>query len=438
MSGLPEGWEFEKIGDLLHVARGGSPRPIKSFITDEPNGLNWIKISDATSGGARIRSTKQKIRPEGLTKTRQVNPGDFLLSNSMSFGKPYITEITGCIHDGWLVLSDAAKVYDTDFLFYCLLSEPVQKQFDEKAAGTTVRNLNSDLVREVDIPLPPLAEQRRIVSKLDQLSARTRAAKDHLVQVQTLATRAKQATLAAIFAEYDGSNTTLADLVLPEAPIRYGVLQPGDHDEHGVPLIRVCDLLGGVVAWDELRRVSPEVDEQYAKARVKDGDVLLSVVGTIGRIALVQGVREQTNIARAISRLRPDTSKVWAEWLSYRLQAPDTQETLNGSAREVARKTLNVSQIKQVEVCVPTLAEQTEIVRRIEDAFARIDRMVAEAAQAADLLERLEAQLLAKAFRGELVPQDPNDEPASVLLARIREARANAPKPKRTRKKTKT
>ena len=90
---LPQGWEWERFGELADIERGGSPRPIKSFLTDDPDGLNWIKIGDTDKGGKYITSTSEKIRREGLTKTRMVYPGDFLLTNSMSFGRPYITQI---------------------------------------------------------------------------------------------------------------------------------------------------------------------------------------------------------------------------------------------------------------------------------------------------------------------------------------------------------
>ena len=95
-----KGWEVKKIGEVCIVERGGSPRPINAFITDDENGVNWIKIGDATEGSRFITSTKEKIIPEGVRKSRMVYKGDFILSNSMSFGRPYIMGVDGCIHDG--------------------------------------------------------------------------------------------------------------------------------------------------------------------------------------------------------------------------------------------------------------------------------------------------------------------------------------------------
>lgn len=165
---LPHGWEWELFGNVCHIERGGSPRPIKSFLTDESDGLNWIKIGDTDIGGKYITSTAEKIRPEGLSKTRQVYPGDFLLTNSMSFGRPYISKIEGCIHDGWLRLSPPSSL-DKDYL-YSLLSSPfIVSSFKKSAAGAVVMNLNADKVRETIVAIPPTAEQHRIVAKVDEL-----------------------------------------------------------------------------------------------------------------------------------------------------------------------------------------------------------------------------------------------------------------------------
>ena len=106
-------WTYKKLGEVVTIERGGSPRPIQDYITTAENGLNWIKIGDAVEGSKYITSTKEKIKPEGLKKTRFVHKGDFILSNSMSFGRPYILAIDGCIHDGWLVLHDENQVFDT-------------------------------------------------------------------------------------------------------------------------------------------------------------------------------------------------------------------------------------------------------------------------------------------------------------------------------------
>lgn len=163
-----EGWDNKPLGSICKIARGGSPRPIQEYLTDAADGVNWIKISDATASGRYIYRTAEKIKPAGVARSRLVREGDFLLSNSMSFGRPYIMRTSGCIHDGWLVLSGYQQVFDQTFLYHVLGSPQVFAQFDRLAAGSTVRNLNIDLASRVVVPVPPLPEQRRIVAILDE------------------------------------------------------------------------------------------------------------------------------------------------------------------------------------------------------------------------------------------------------------------------------
>ena len=155
------------FGEVLEISRGGSPRPIQNYLTTEENGINWIKIGDASKSTKYIYETKQKIKPEGLTKTKRVYPGDFLLSNSMSFGRPYIMRTEGCIHDGWLLLGNVAKHFDEDFLYNFLRSGYIQAQFASLAAGSGVRNLNIDVVSGVEIVLPSISDQKGIAQFLN-------------------------------------------------------------------------------------------------------------------------------------------------------------------------------------------------------------------------------------------------------------------------------
>ncbi len=166
---IPDSWEWVRLGSICEIARGGSPRPIKQYLTDAPDGVNWIKISDSDIGGKYINQTKEKIVPEGVSKSRLVHKGDFLLTNSMSFGRPYILNVDGCIHDGWLVLSGYDGCYEKDFLYYMLSSRFAYYQFCDIVSGAVVKNLNSDKVAAALFPLPPRPEQLRIVKAIENV-----------------------------------------------------------------------------------------------------------------------------------------------------------------------------------------------------------------------------------------------------------------------------
>ena len=166
---IKNAWEQRKFSELVQIERGGSPRPIDDFITDAPNGLNWVKIGDAPTQGNYITKTAEKIRPEGLSKTREVHPGDLILSNSMSFGKPYIMGIDGCIHDGWLLIRNTYGVFDLTFLCHLLGTPQMLSQYRSLAAGSTVNNLNKELVGNTYVTIPSITEQRVLGAYLEQL-----------------------------------------------------------------------------------------------------------------------------------------------------------------------------------------------------------------------------------------------------------------------------
>ena len=184
---MKQGWEIKKLGEVCTIERGGSPRPIQNYITDAEDGINWIKIGDATEGSKYITSTKEKIKPEGMKKSRFVHKGDFILSNSMSFGRPYILAVDGCIHDGWLVIHDNDNRFDKNYLYYYLGSPNIYTEFKRLAVGGVVNNLNSELVRNVKVCIPPLPVQEKIVEELDCLSGIIEKKREQLKELDALA-----------------------------------------------------------------------------------------------------------------------------------------------------------------------------------------------------------------------------------------------------------
>lgn len=167
---IPEDWEVKTLGRCASIARGGSPRPIESYLTTSPEGVNWIKIGDVSPGAKYIEDTEEKILSSGAKHSRKVKPGDLLLSNSMSYGRPYILSLEGCIHDGWLTIADYDDDFYRDYLYYALGSSIVVIQYEGLAAGTGVKNLNKKIVAGVQVPCPrDFHEQEAIASALSDM-----------------------------------------------------------------------------------------------------------------------------------------------------------------------------------------------------------------------------------------------------------------------------
>ncbi len=165
--------EWKKLGEVADIQRGASPRPIANYMTDDENGVPWIKIGDTVPGSKYVDRTEQKVTHEGANKSRILNPGDFIMSNSMSFGRPYILNIRGAIHDGWAAISNFNRSLDADYLYHYLSSDFVKKYWESKINSGSVSNLNADIIKSLPIPIPEIQKQKQIAALLDKFDVLT-------------------------------------------------------------------------------------------------------------------------------------------------------------------------------------------------------------------------------------------------------------------------
>lgn len=180
-------WDEKPLDSFSKIVRGGSPRPIDEYITKDATGLNWLKIGDIDKEAKFVETTEDKVITAALSKTRVVYPGDLILSNSMSFGRPYILKIQTCIHDGWIAVSEIDKSIVRDYLYYFIMTPSCQKYFLNNAAGSGVLNLNADIIKLLPVSYPIKQEEQQKVadclSSIDELiTAQTNkinALKDH-------------------------------------------------------------------------------------------------------------------------------------------------------------------------------------------------------------------------------------------------------------------
>lgn len=195
---LPEGWEWFLLDEITYMTRGSSPRPIVSYFTEEADGVNWIKIGDTKNVKKVIYETRQKITREGAQKSQYVEPGDFILSNSMSYGKPFIMGVDGYIHDGWFLIKMLGGT-DANYFYYLLLSSVVQAQFVELANGAVVQNIRAEIVKKTKLPVPPYLEQKAIVTKVENLFALCDQLEAQIIQNQIHAEQLMQVILKEAF-----------------------------------------------------------------------------------------------------------------------------------------------------------------------------------------------------------------------------------------------
>ena len=412
---VPESWEWIQIKDVCEVARGGSPRPIKDYLTNDPSGINWIKIGDTTKDGKYIDSAKEKIKPEGVRKSRIVHKGDFLLTNSMSFGRPYILRIDGCIHDGWLVISPMSNSYQSDFLYYLLSSVFAYEQFSEIASGGVVTNLNSDKVADSFFPLPPYKEQIRIVEEIEKWYALIDTLETAKEDLQTSIAQAKSKILdLAIHGKLVPQDTNdepaieLLKRINPKftpcdnAQYPYDVPEnwkwckltdlcsflsrgksPTYSDERIYPVFaQKCNLFGGDISLEQARFLDPNTLSKWPEEyKLRDGDVLVNSTGTgtVGRTRLfhidVLGnfpfvvPDSHVSVVRTLDQI--DSNYIYSI-MSSRYGQEYIEDNLAGSTNQ---KELYIGVLENMLIPLPPYNEQKRIVTKIEELFAVLDEI---------------------------------------------------------------
>ena len=391
-------WTVKRLADIFEIARGGSPRPIESFLTDDPKGLNWIKIGDATASGKFIKVTKEKIRPEGLSKSRFVNSGDFLLTNSMSFGRPYIMATDGCIHDGWLVLKPRdRKLVDQDYFYHLLGSNTIYEMLSARAAGSTVKNLNTEIVSNLEIKLPPLDEQRRIAGILDKA--------DELRRKRERAFNLLDDLTQSIFLEMFGDpieNTKqlpiapLENVVSSTRKITYGILKPGPDHAGGVPYVRVVDIRNSLIDVAGLRRTTTAIAAEYKRSTLRGGDLLISIRGHVGRMAITPPECDGANITQDTARLA--ISGANTEFVKAQLETDPAKHWMAQRTKGAAVKGINLGDLRQFPLILPPRELQDEFA----DKIGVVRMMLKKSTGQNDNLDFLFSSLQSLAFSGRL------------------------------------
>ncbi|MEY1661201.1 restriction endonuclease subunit S [Isoalcanivorax beigongshangi] len=469
MSELPNGWERAEIGDLCNLINGRAFKPQEW----SDSGLPIIRIQNLNNPASKFNHFSGDFDAK-----HHVKNGDLLFAWSGTPGTSFGAHIW---HGGDAVLNQhifkiefSERETNRGFLRYAI-NQKLDELISSAQGGVGLRHVTKGTFEKTEISFPPLAEQTRIAQKLDELLAQVDTLKARIDAIPALLKRFRQSVLAAAVSgrlteewreEKPGDlgvvlnpkakalgmeelaaaeellteplptfwkKYALEQLVEPDRGIPYGIVQTGSAVEKGIPTVRCGDVKNLFIDTSGLKIVSAEIEHEYKRTRLKGGEVLLAIRGSVGNVGVVPVSLRDCNISRELAMI-PTLPSVVPFYLACLLQSPLGQRLLVGKVRGVAQKGINLADVRRLPVALPPYEEQTEIVRRVEQLFAFADQLEAKVASAKSRIDHLTQSVLAKAFRGELVPQDPNDEPASVLLERIKTQRAAAPKARRGRK----
>lgn len=486
-SKLPEGWSTAAVEDIAQTATGGTPsRKREQYYGGT---IPWVKSGDLNDG--LITGTSESITDQGLHDSNaKVFPRGAVCVAlyGATVGKLGILDIDAATNQAVCGIFPEGGI-ESKFVFYSLRNE--RENLISQAQGGAQPNISNGIVKKTVLRVPPLAEQRRIVAKIEALQERSAKARDAVAEVGPLLQQFRQSLLAAAFrgdltadwrADHPGlepasellnrirrerrRNWEKADFakheakgkrppkdwqdkykepepvdesnlpVLPdgwcweplealvpaEYPVVYGIILPGPHVPDGVPYVRPTDIMNGAIHYDQLPRTSPEIAAKYERASLKGGDLVFSVVGTIGKSLIVDEHLSGANITQSSVRIRM-LSPFTALMILRALQSQPLRRQMDLLQFGNAVQRLNVEHMRRLAIPVPPIEEWNFLSELIESSLDSVRAIEVLLAKSESDVTELDQSILSKAFRGELVPQDPNDEPASVLLERIREAR---------------
>ena len=386
-------WKHLKIGDVVKIRRGASPRPIHNYLSNE--GMPWVKIADATSDNSRyITKTNEYIIEEGIKKSVKVEPEILIVSNSATPGLPKIMKITACVHDGWLVFSNYQGVL-RDFLYYKFID--IRRNLVNQANGSVFQNLKTDIVRAFDIEVPDIETQQKIVDVLTQIDERielnNRINNNLLEQVLCLY-RNKFVDTSNIGRKMCRADEYF-DISIGKTPPRKEP-QWFSTNPQDVTWVSISDMGNcGLYISNSSEQLTQEAVDKHNVKIVPDNTVLLSFKLTVGRIAITNG---EMTTNEAIAHFKTDKKEI-NEYLYCYLKCFNYQTM--GSTSSIATA-VNSKIIKGMPFVVPTDEELTEFHSVVTPMFAKIKANQIENAN----FTQLRDTLLPKLMSGELDVSD--------------------------------
>ena len=478
MSRLPKGWAVAAIGEIADI-NPRHPRDLEDSLS-----VTFVRMPALSEVSSKFDSTEERSLGEVRKGFTHFAEGDVLFAKitpCMENGKAGVaTNLINGIGCGTTELHVMRPLggIDSKYLFHFVHREAFREEAARNFTGTAGQlRVPVSFVRDAEIPLPPLNEQRRIVAKLETLLSRVDAAQERLATIPRILKRFRQSVLAAACsgvltadwrtsqlkietgaelrsrilndrylrwietnrthktAQYKQPATadetsfpglpntwarmTIEALLRDDSSLSYGILKPGLYDPSGIPMLRVMDVGDGKLNDTEIFRVTPSLAEEYKRTRLEANDVLLAVMATIGRSMVVPSHLIGANVNRALAVLKL-TELLDSNFACMVIRSPHFQDVFAAEKIGSAQLRINLGDLRQFTFPLPPYREQQEIVHRVNALFKTADVLEARYRKAKEHVDKLTVSILAKAFRGELVTQDPDDEPASDLLKRIR------------------
>ena len=484
MSGeLPNGWEQGSLSELVTAGGLFSDGDWIESKDQDPEGENrLLQLADIGDGIFVDKSSRfvnnEKFKSLNCT---ELHEGDVLIARMPDpLGRACLMPLIGqrclTVVDVAVFRSGSIDV-SHNLLMHFINSPQVRKIIEVESSGTTRKRIARGKLAELKLPIPPAAEQNRIAQKLDELLAQVDTLKARIDAIPALLKRFRQSALAAAVSgrlteEWRAQHVGWVDEGSPTAASNHEIerwasqaqpnlravpinqvsadekyslaigpfgsnLKVSDYRTEGRPLVFVREIRAERFGDEKTKFITPEKFAELKAHQIAAGDILITKMGDPpGDVAIYPDNAPDAVITADCIKLRVNESIILRKYAYLQMKSDSFRQKILGISAGVAQQKVSLGNFREIPLLVPSLKEQTEIVRRVEQLFAFADQLEAKVASAKSRIDHLTQSILAKAFRGELVPQDPNDEPANVLLESIQAQRAATPKTKQGRKST--
>jgi len=375
------------LGEIADFVNGFAFKPDDR----EPSGKKIIRIQNLTNADKPFNKTVRQVPDKYL-----VCRGDMLVSWSASLG------VFEWHNEPALLNQHIFKVVpDSNRVFQPYLKYAIERSIESMLRfthGSTMKHINRREFLETKIPLPPLEEQKRIATILDKADAIRKKRK----QAIELAEQFLRSAFLDMFGDpiinpKGWHSAKLSELIYSGDKINYGVVQPGQDDPSGVPVVRIGDFDKGKITIGKLKKIAPDIEQKYSRSRLIGDEILIACVGSIGEVAMADSSLSGFNIVRAVARIRP-SDEVLREFLFYYFRTSYVQSYFQRETRTVSQPTLNIGLIAKTPILIPPMDVQI----KFRAMFIKHQRLNGSMAIAKVADDALFDSLTQRAFRGEL------------------------------------
>ncbi len=421
---IPAHWE------TLALQRVVDPkRPITYGIVqcgpDYPDGVPYIRPVDMKhEGGVKIEGLQRTAPDIAAAYARStVRPGDVVVSIGPSFGKAMIVppELDGAnLTQGTARVAPGREI-SSRFLFWALRSEASRQAWDSRCSGATFRALTLEILATCAVALPSAYEQRSIGTFLDTETEKIDSLVERKEMLIALLQEKHIAFITRAITEGLDPNAVMKDSrvqwlgAVPEhwevkrlwhltssgRRIMYGIVLPGPNVKEGVPIVKGGDVAAARLRLDQLNRTTFEIESGYARSRLRGGDLVIAIRGSIGEVAVVPDELEGANLTQDAARVSY-TGATHGRWLLYALKSAAVSAQLEAGAMGATIRGINIRDLKRASIPVPPREEQELIAKFLDWETGRIDALIARVREAIDRLKELRTALISAAVTGKI------------------------------------